>query len=108
MLRSNSRAVTSGRFVEGAAPARQPGRVVDLFDRRLYLEPLLEVGSFPMSSRARLGNATCRGRSRLPQVHGAPAIRLLVGNPRFGAQAANLGERLDGLVAQIAAERLDR
>src|SRR5215210_2554837 len=85
------------------AARQQPLRERAL-DARLELEELLEIRPFPDDVANARRQLLPGGLGRLPEVDGAPAVALGVGDPQLEPQALDRPERVDGLVAQVLAQ----
>src|SRR4051794_39611020 len=105
---SRVRFATRSRSGEGRPAAAQRRVGVGALDARLEVEPLLEVRVLADELAGAAGERLPAGLLGLPQVDRAPAVALLVGDPHLEAQARDLAERVDRLLAQVLAHLRDR
>jgi hypothetical protein len=77
-------------------------------DRRFDVELLADVGLLADQLARSARQVLPSGLRRLPDVDGAPAFGRVVRDPRLEAEPRDLGELLDGLVAQVAPQLFQR
>src|SRR5688500_11618089 len=94
--------------LEGEAVVRQLLVGELALDGRLQVELLDEVGLLPDQLAHPARKLLVGGLARLEQVERAPALPRGVRDPGLEAQAVDLGERVDGLVAEVPPQLLDR
>src|SRR3712207_5456374 len=83
---------TSASVLEREPKPRELLDGVPPFDRRLDVELLRDLRILADQLARAAGKLLARGLRRLPDVHGAPTLGRLVGDPRLEAEAGKLRE----------------